>query len=144
MITIYFFGKLKNNEISELFDYYKKLTNKYFKLKMQNFADPNRKISLKDLKNIQKSDELLIVLTEDGKQYTTDNFALKLNEWKNTSQKVSFVIGNAWGFDDELKNADIATLSLGKMTYPHEFSLILVLEQLYRCGNLLAGGKYHK
>jgi 23S rRNA pseudoU1915 N3-methylase RlmH len=35
------------------------------------------------------------------------------------------------------------SISLGKWTLPHALASLIVLEQLYRVTNLLAGGKYH-
>jgi 23S rRNA pseudoU1915 N3-methylase RlmH len=35
------------------------------------------------------------------------------------------------------------SLSLGEWTLPHALASLIVIEQIYRVTNLLAGGKYH-
>jgi len=144
MITIHHFGKIKNQEIYTLSNYYLKLSNKYFKTALISHFDPNRKINTDVIKKISRPGEITILLTENGEGLTTKEFSKKLTKWKNSSVKLNFVIANAWGFDDNVQEQNIKKLSLSNMTFPHEVAHMLLLEQIYRCGNLLSGGKYHK
>jgi 23S rRNA (pseudouridine1915-N3)-methyltransferase len=59
------------------------------------------------------------------------------------TQTLLFAIGPADGFADETRRAASHTLSLGKMTLPHELARVVLLEQLYRAFTILKGHPYH-
>jgi 23S rRNA (pseudouridine1915-N3)-methyltransferase len=57
---------------------------------------------------------------------------------------VSFVIGGADGIDPALRDRADASLSFGKMVWPHMLVRVMLAEQLYRAASILAGGPYHR
>ena len=57
---------------------------------------------------------------------------------------MSFVIGGHLGLDAEQLAAADLVLSLSKMTFTHDMSRLILLEQLYRAFCIKAGTKYHK
>lgn len=59
-------------------------------------------------------------------------------------ENLAFAIGSSHGFDPELKKEIPERLSLSPMTFPHDLSRILFLEQLYRAFAILKGKTYHK
>jgi len=60
------------------------------------------------------------------------------------SAGVAFVIGGAFGVGPAVLDRARRTLSLSKMTLPHEMARLLFVEQLYRAGTILRGEPYHK
>ena len=57
---------------------------------------------------------------------------------------VIFVVGGAYGLDSDMLRKYVSfTCSFTDWTLPHGLAVLLLIEQLYRVTNLLAGGKYH-
>ncbi|MFH1070976.1 MAG: 23S rRNA (pseudouridine(1915)-N(3))-methyltransferase RlmH [Candidatus Glassbacteria bacterium] len=59
-------------------------------------------------------------------------------------QRLCFVIGGPLGLDRSLAGRCDFSLSLSKMTLPHELARLVLLEQLYRANTILRGEPYHK
>jgi len=59
-------------------------------------------------------------------------------------ESLAFAVGSSHGFDPALKGEIREHLSLSPMTFPHDLSRILFLEQLYRAMTILKGTPYHK
>ena len=71
--------------------------------------------------------------------------AKQIGRWEMQGLKeISFVIGGPLGLSKTiLKKADLL-LSLSPMTFTHDMTRLLLLEQLYRAYTIKAGEKYHK
>jgi 23S rRNA (pseudouridine1915-N3)-methyltransferase len=54
------------------------------------------------------------------------------------------VIGSDLGVDSGLKSEADELFALSRLTLPHGLARLLLLEQLYRVCDLLAGGQYHR
>src|ERR1019366_4177912 len=54
-----------------------------------------------------------------------------------------FAIGGSDGFSEEARRQAGFTLSLGKMTLPHELARVVLVEQLYRAFTILKNQPYH-
>lgn len=54
-----------------------------------------------------------------------------------------FAIGGSDGFTEDARRQAAQTLSLGKMTLPHEVARVVVLEQIYRAFTILKKHPYH-
>lgn len=143
-IQLIVFGKIRNPEIGKLLTYYLQLINKYVRIEVIELKDHQSKVGAKNMRKYLGQDRIRIMLSEEGKQYTTLEFSEKLSNFRLAGKNLQIVIGNAYGVMDDLKQSADLVLSLGQMTFPHEFSVILITEQLFRCFNLTAGGKYHK
>jgi len=57
---------------------------------------------------------------------------------------VAFAIGGAEGLSAAVLERADAVLSLGAMTWPHLLVRTMLLEQLYRAQQILAGHPYHR
>jgi 23S rRNA (pseudouridine1915-N3)-methyltransferase len=82
-------------------------------------------------------------LDERGKQMTSIEFAEDLGRLKDRGEPVTFLLGGAYGLSDEARSAAHRTLSLSRMTLPHELCRIVFLEQLYRAIQINKGSGYH-
>jgi len=90
-------------------------------------------------------DALLVALDERGQTLTSAVFADRLERWRTGGPKsLAFVIGGADGLPQPVVHRAHFTLSLGAMTWPHLLARILLLQQLYRAQQILAGHPYHR
>lgn len=100
-------------------------------------------------KSALNTEDLLVVLEENGKELSSKQFAefLKKQQSGNTSGKnpgkITFIIGDAFGLPDAIKKQADILLSLSKMTFTHQMTKIILLEQLYRGFCILKGKSYH-
>lgn len=95
------------------------------------------------LKEITSSD-YLVLLDENGKEFSSRGFALFIESKQNASVKqMIIVIGGAYGFSEEVYKRADAKLSLSKMTFSHQMVRLFFIEQLYRAFTILKGEKYH-
>ena len=81
-----------------------------------------------------------VALSEDGEQVTSIEFAALCKQYPN----LTFLVGGAFGLSEEVKKKSDMVLSLGKMTFPHDIALLLLVEQVYRSKMINSSRKYHK
>ena len=88
--------------------------------------------------------DLLVVLDEQGKEYTSIAFSEQLNQWLNRSpNRIIFLIGGSYGVAASLRKKATSVISLSKLTFPHQLVRLIFSEQLYRAFTLLKNEKYH-
>ena len=88
--------------------------------------------------------DYVVILDEHGKDMTTIQLATKISQLlTNGIKRLVFVIGGSYGLDPSVISRGNIMLQLGSLTLPHEIARLIIVEQLYRCTNLLSGGKYH-
>jgi 23S rRNA (pseudouridine1915-N3)-methyltransferase len=91
------------------------------------------------------ADARLVALDERGATWTSRQFADRLAGWRDGGAGVlAFAIGGADGLGQAVIERADAVLSLGQMTWPHLLARSLLLEQLYRTQQILAGHPYHR
>ncbi len=79
------------------------------------------------------------LLDAGGRQMSSEELAVWLEERRHDGRPVCFVIGGAKGLS--LDHCDLK-LSLGPMTLPHQLARVVLLEQLYRAHPILAHEPY--
>lgn len=87
----------------------------------------------------------VFALCIEGKEMSSPALAETLDRLAvDGCSHVVFIIGGSWGLSDEVKHAARVRLSMSPMTFPHQLARVMLLEQLYRTGQISSGGKYHK
>jgi 23S rRNA (pseudouridine1915-N3)-methyltransferase len=87
----------------------------------------------------------LVALDEGGRQWSSREFADRLGGWRDAgTAALAFAIGGADGLGNTVIRRADTVLSLGLMTWPHLLARGLLLEQLYRAQQILAGHPYHR
>lgn len=144
MIRVLSFGKIKNDHACALRDAYKERASHLGKIELVIAKLPASQEALdKKIRMYQQQhqDERILLLSEEGKAYTSKEFATLLATCHE--QPITFVVGPAEGFSATLKQ-DFPLFSLSPLTMMHDLAQIMLFEQLYRCLSINKGLPYHK
>lgn len=89
-------------------------------------------------------DEHAVLLDERGELLSSLDLAERCRERRDAgSAQLRFLIGDADGFNQADRSRAKWVLSLSKLTLPHRLAHLVIVEQLYRAGTILAGHPYH-
>ena len=92
-----------------------------------------------------KTNDYLIGLDLNKKEMSSPDFADYLSKkFVSGGSNISFVIGGSYGLSDELKNRCNDSISLSKMTFLHQMTRLILLEQIYRSFKINRNETYHK
>lgn len=92
-----------------------------------------------------KPNDYLIGLDLNKKEITSPEFAEFLNKkFISGGSNISFAIGGSYGLSDELKQRCNDSISLSKMTFLHQMTRLILLEQIYRAFKINRNETYHK
>ena len=92
-----------------------------------------------------KQNDYLISLDLGKKQLKSEDFAVFLSKnIEKSGANLSFVIGGSYGLSNALKNRANDSISLSEMTFLHQMSRLILLEQIYRGFKILNNETYHK
>jgi 23S rRNA (pseudouridine1915-N3)-methyltransferase len=88
---------------------------------------------------------LIVAMCVEGREYSSEGFAEMIKTAAiDGRSRICFIIGSSYGLHDTVKAAADLRMSMSKMTLPHHLARVVLLEQLYRAGNIISGGKYNK
>lgn len=147
-------GKTDNKSLLVLMEDYIKRLNFYIKFELEIIPDIKNAKNLSQDQQKQKEAELilskitpsdyLVLLDENGKEFTSVGFSEELQKRMNTGIKtLVFVIGGPYGFSQELYQASKGKISFSKMTFSHQMIRLFVIEQIYRGFTILKNEPYH-
>ena len=149
-IKILFVGKTVDDRISGIVDdYLKRMKNIDITVKIVHGA--KKKYSVE----VQKSEEgrsilsfiddsdFVAILDDKGDSFTSRQFAEWLERRQTASRNITFVVGGAYGFSNEVYDRADSRISLSKMTFSHQIVRAIFAEQLYRAFTIIAGLPYH-
>jgi 23S rRNA (pseudouridine1915-N3)-methyltransferase len=137
-IKIIAVGKLKKGYIMEGVKDYKERISHYANIEIFEIVE-------KSVEKFISPKTFNIFLERTGTEISSMEFSDFIKEQLTYSSKdIAFFIGGAEGFDKSIiKKADLK-LSFSKMTFPHEVSRLILLEQIYRAFTIINNEKYHK
>ena len=155
-INIYCVGKVKEQYLRDAIDEYLKRISKYCSISIIELPDkpiPEKSNSTLESQIIEaESNEIInklnmssykISLDLTGKQYTSEEFAEKIDKIQLSNSTISFIIGGSLGLSDDLKRICNEKISFSKMTFPHQLMRVIFLEQLFRSFKINNNEKYH-
>ncbi|MDA7555073.1 23S rRNA (pseudouridine(1915)-N(3))-methyltransferase RlmH [Euryarchaeota archaeon] len=140
-VFVHLHGKAKDSSFrTAISDYANRLTSDGVQIiEHRNQTDPGP--YLDDI--IKKAGkDLIILLQEKGENLDSIGYSEKMKNWRISSNSVHLVVGPPGGFG--IHGSDLKSLSLGKITLPHELAAVVLLEQLYRACTIIKGLPYHR
>jgi len=154
-IKIIALGKIKEKFLKEGIDEFLKRLTSYanieiieltpIEIKDENLVSRALDEEAKKILDNIKSDSYVITLEITGKQLSSEDFAIKINEITNSGiNELIFVIGSSHGISPIISNRANFKLSISKMTFLHQFARLLLVEQIYRAFKILKNETYHK
>ena len=142
-LKVAWIGRTKEAALQALTSEYLKRVARYTEVEGLELRNEAALLQLAAGKSHGKQRHALILLDPGGKQMSSEALAHFLQEQMNRALPTVFAIGSADGFTAEARAAASASISLGKMTLPHELARVVLLEQLYRAFTILQGHPYH-
>ncbi len=93
---------------------------------------------------LSKMQGTIYLLDERGDGISTNVFAELLEDIKNRSEDIIFIIGGSYGVDLELfAEVRHKKIRISDFVMPHSLALLVLLEQIYRAKEIEKGSGYH-
>ncbi len=85
--------------------------------------------------------ESFVALDPQGALLSSEALSQKVEGW---GPRLNFVIGEAEGLSKEILQAARFVWSLSPLTFTHQMTRLILMEQLYRAREISRGSGYHK
>ena len=144
-------GRLRSSYREACDDYLRRLS-KYAKAREVEVRESSR-APTPDIQREKEAEHLLarapggatlVALAREGRAWTSQELAGRMEGWRIAARPLAFVIGGSYGLAPGLVRSAAARWSLGPLTLPHELARVVVMEQWYRAWTILRGEPYHK
>lgn len=147
-------GRTNSDELKVLTADFVKRTRRFVPFEMQVIPEPKNAAKLKPkalkkaeasavLDKLAASDQFFL-FDEKGKNFTSRNFATFLQRKMSSGAKnCVFLIGGAYGFDEQLYQRADGKIALSQMTFSHQMVRLIAAEQIYRGLAILKNHPYH-
>ena len=153
-IQFWSIGKVNESHVDEGIQMFTKRIQNYYNVQWNIISGPKNAPSMSEpelkknegslVMNMLKKDDFLVVLDENGKQFSSEGLADFLQQRANESTKnIIFLIGGAFGLSDEILARANYKWSLSKLVFPHQLVRLILAEQIYRACSINRNEKYH-
>lgn len=157
-IKIYAIGKIKEQYLKLGIDEYKKRISAYANVEIIEVGDEPVKenpsqAEIEIVKNkecdkvlkLLKPSDYLIALDLTKNQPDSMQFASFLQKsFEKGGSAISFVIGGSYGLSNAIKQRANDTICLSNLTFLHQMTRLILLEQIYRAFKINNNEVYHK
>ena len=144
-ITVLTIGKLKEKYLTDAVKEYLKRIKPYAVVEIIEVPEC-RTVDEEGAKLLSRIpvDSWTCVLDVHGELLSSEDLAKMIADLTlNGQSKLTFVIGGAFGISQSLREAATMRLSLSKMTFTHQMTRLILLEQIYRTFKINRGEPYH-
>ena len=151
-ISLWTIGKINETYVKEGIEEFTRRIARYYPVDWSIIPVPKNAgmLSEADLKKREaetilqwlRPEDFLVVLDERGKQFSSEGLARFLQARSNESIKnVVFLVGGAFGLDDQVLARAKFIWSLSELTFPHQLVRLILAEQIYRACTILRNEK---
>ena len=151
MIKIITVGSIKEKYLKDAIEEYKKRISRYTNIEIIEVSDEGLvekekalKLEAQKIEKYINNKDYIITLEIEGKEYSSEEFADKIDKILIENSNITFIIGGSYGLSSNIKEISRLHLSFSKMTFPHQLFRILLLEQIYRAYKINNNESYHK
>ena len=152
MIKIVCVGKVKDRHLSALIDDYVSKIAHYHKIEVIEVKDEPIKDNEKAVLDKEaeavlsriRDDEYVILLDLHGKSIDSIGLSEKLDQLFIRYPRICFVIGGSLGLGEKILARADERLKLSDLTFLHQMTRLILLEQIYRSFKILNHETYHK
>jgi 23S rRNA (pseudouridine1915-N3)-methyltransferase len=138
-VKVFTVGKNKEKWINDGIKEYEKRLSKTMHFEWIFFKN------ISQLETCMLKENFFICLDVLGHEIISQNFSEKIfNSFEENNSKLNFVIGDANGLPLILKERSNYNLSLSKLTFTHQMSRLILIEQLYRADQIMKNTKYQR
>ncbi|WP_086477759.1 23S rRNA (pseudouridine(1915)-N(3))-methyltransferase RlmH [Arenibacter amylolyticus] len=153
-IKLLVLGKTDSAPLIQLIEEYQNRIKHYVRFELEIIPDIKNTKNLSEKQQKEKEGEailsrlnpsdVLVLLDEKGKQYSSVAFSQYLQKKMNSGIKqLVLVIGGPYGFSNAVYQKSQGLLGLSKMTFSHQMVRLFVVEQIYRAFTILKNQPYH-
>lgn len=144
-------GKNHDAHVKDAIDLYSSRIKHYFPCEWRIFAPSKLKIQAEAksaegnmLLQAKQQGDFLVSLDEYAKQMDSKQLANFIEKQSFKSiKRLIFVIGGAYGFDQQFLQKCDHQWSLSKLTFPHQLVRVILAEQVYRACTIIRNEQYH-
>ncbi len=151
-IQLWSIGKANDKDLQSMIDDFSNRISKYHSVEWKIIPPPKQQLPESEYKktegqsilNSLQKDDYLVLLDERGKMLSSPGLAALINERANQSTKrLVFLIGGAFGVDEPVKKRANFTWSFSQLVFPHQIMRLMLAEQIYRACSINNNEKYH-
>lgn len=157
-ITLIVVGKLKERFYEEAVSEYSKRLSRFCRLEIVQVADektPDKagQAQIRQIKDREgerilshiRDGAYVIALAIEGQMMSSEELAGRIDRLGVSGRsQIIFIIGGSLGLSRAVLDRADLLLSFSPMTFPHQLMRVVLLEQIYRSYQILAGTPYHK
>ena len=151
--VLYDFKTSKESWFEQAASLYHEKINHYCQFEIQSLkpskldrddATAKRKIETQELLKKITSDDYVILFDEKGKNLDSIQFSKTIeNSFTSGKKRLVFIIGGAFGVDEDIKNRAQLKVSFSPMVMNHLVAETVALEQIYRALTIIKRIPYH-
>ncbi len=152
-ITLAVVGRPRNAALADVIREYEARAARYWSLSVREVREESaRSLEPTAVRNREwtrlaeqlPSGAQVVACDPGGTSLDSNGFARWLQQERDGSRDLAFVIGGAYGLPDAARRVASTRLALAPWTLTHELARLVLAEQLYRAGTITRGEPYHK